>query len=204
MQMALRWLLPVLLVALAACSFTQPAPVKETFLLRAGDVPVAPKSHPGALKVVDFRVAPPFQNRGLVYRVDDLRYESDFYNQFFIFPDAMITNIVAERLGQAKPFEVILPPSSRLDAPYRLHGLVTELYGDVRDKSRPAAVLAIQFYLSRSGTDQVIYDQTLKQRVSLADASPESLVRGLSTALQQILAELGRQLQALGSPSGPS
>jgi len=198
--------LAVVLVCLAGCAYTQPKPVKKTFLLPMAEVAAATVRHPGTLKVGSFRVATPFEGKGLVYRTDELSYESDYYHEFFVYPEAMIAQRVTDWLQQLKPFEVILPPDSRIDAPYRLHSVVTELYGDVRDKNRPAAVLAIQFYLSRSdrGPERVIYNQDIRQRVSLADASPEALVRGLGTALERILAELSRQLQAWRPPRDPS
>ena len=74
--------LAVLAVAwgLTGCSFSRPAPVKQTFLLHVPEVQAAAPRQPGALQVDRFRVATPFEGKGLVYRTDELRYESDFHN----------------------------------------------------------------------------------------------------------------------------
>ena len=116
----------------------------------------------------------------------------------------MISERVTERLAQARPFDAVVGSGTGLQAPYRLQGLVTELYGDLRDRGRPAAVLAIQFYLVRTepGPERVVADLALRHRVDLPDASPGTLVRGLSTALDQVLVELDRRLRALEPPAG--
>jgi cholesterol transport system auxiliary component len=196
--------LAVLLLSgcLTGCKLTQPAPVKQAFLLHVAQVQATRPRQAGALQVGRFRVAAPFEGKGLVYRTGELRYESDFYNEFFVSPAVMVTERVAERLAQARPFDAVLGSGNGLEAPWRLQGLVTELYGDVRERGRPAAVLAIQFYLVRADEvpERVVYDRSLRRQVALPDASPEALARGLGTALEQILSELDADLRALALP----
>jgi cholesterol transport system auxiliary component len=200
--------LAVLLLSgcLTGCKLTQPAPVKEAFLLHVAEVQATTPRQAGTLQVGRFRVAAPFEGKAFVYRTGELRYESDFYHEYFVSPAAMVTERVAERLAQARPFEAVLGPGNGLEAPWRLQGLVTELYGDVRDRSRPAAVLAIQFYLVRADEvpERVVYDRSLRRQLTLPDASPEALARGLGTALEQILSELDGELRALVLPDWPA
>ena len=92
-------------------------------------------------------------------------------------------------LQDAEVFKTVLPFSSALDAPYTLEGLVTELYGDFRDRHRPMAVFAIQFYLSRTAGafGPVVFSQTWRHIETLPDRAPASVVRGLHTALERVL-----------------
>ena len=190
-------------VLIGACSFTQPAPIKQTFLLHAGDdrrsVPL-PQGR-DLLEIGSFRVVTPFAGKALVYRLDDVRYESDYYNEFFVAPGAAIASAVAQRLGQSSRFET-LPPGSAVPARYRLQGVVTQLYGDFRDKERPAAVLGIQFYLVRieKVVDTVALAHNSTQRVELSNSTAPALVDGFGRALDRALADFDEALRAIGPP----
>ena len=94
-------------------------------------------------------VAAPFSERALVYRLDQERYESDFYNEYFVAPRAMITSKLVEWLTVRRVFATTLPPSSTLDAPYAIEGQVTALYGDLRDKAKTAGVFGMQVVCHR-------------------------------------------------------
>ena len=196
------------LLAIAGCSLTQPQPVKEAFLLQFGNAPApAPRPHPGTLRIGTFGVVAPFEGRGLVYRRSDYQYVSDFYNEYFVSPGAMIRERIGAYLTQARPFENIAI-DAQVGARFQLRGVVTQLVGDVRDKAAPSAVLAIHFYLvaTDAAADRPLLDRVIERRVPLRDASAGALVEGLSRALDGVLAALAQelmQLQPRASTSSP-
>jgi cholesterol transport system auxiliary component len=193
-----------MLLALAAllcgCSLSRPPLVKQTYLLEAARAPET--TAPGVdatLRVGMFAVAPPFAGKQMVYRSGTHRYETDFYNEYFVAPRDMVTQRVFEWMQTARVFRTTLLATA--EGPRNaltLSGLVTEMYGDLRDPQRPAAVLAIQFYVTRPARDDdsVLFAQQLRQAVPLEDASAAALARGLSTALSNLLAEYETQLRS--------
>jgi uncharacterized lipoprotein YmbA len=92
----------------------------------------------------------------------------------------------------------VVPPGSAQPAQYVLEVMVGELYGDFRTGNLPAAVVSAQFVLiDQAGVrPRVTYERTIARRVQLAEASPDALVRGYSTALAQILAQVATDLSA--------
>ena len=97
-------------------------------------------------------------------------------------------------------------PGSAPAAPYVLEAIVAELYGDFREGSPPAAVLAVQFALVEqvSARPKVIYERTIARRVDLPKASPDALVRGYGTALAEILSQVAPELrQQIVKPPPP-
>jgi len=189
-----------LVLSLQACTFNPPNPVKHSYLLEASRAPsLEAPSHRGTLFVAAFRVAEPFAGKGMVYRFDEYRYESDFYNAFFVAPRDIVTQRVLEWLQSAGLFDSVRPAAGtgRRGA-LQLDGLVTEMYGDLRDAQQARAVLSVQFYVARDGQqgNEVLFAQQLSQSVPIPDASAMSLAAGLSQALQAILAELEKQLRA--------
>jgi cholesterol transport system auxiliary component len=189
----------LLVVVTAACSLSQPAPVKSAFLLdtnRAADERSAP--FPGVLLVGDFDVAQSFAGRPMVYRFDEHRYESDFYNEFFVSPREMLGQRVLEWLQSARLYDTVAPlPGSRALQADQLRGLVNEMYADVRDPAHPAAVLSIQFYVTRPGHDgeEVLFAQQLRMVAPMRDASAEAYTEALSSALEAVLSEFERQVR---------
>lgn len=196
----MRLSLTILLFAfLSGCGIelTQPAPEKERFLLPEPPAQVAPAARPreGALRIGRFGVIDPFEREGLVWRESELEYRADYYNEFFSPPGTLIRSRVAAYLAEARPFQRVLA-EERLGAPWELRGTVTALYGDLREKGRPAAVMAIHFYLVREENGEVVFDRVYRERVALPNASPEALVRGYGDALYRILGALSRDLAA--------
>jgi len=184
----------------SACSLglNRPAPVKSYFLLEPVAQPsTAAPTYPFALKVINFEVAPPYQERGLVYRLGEQRYDSDFYNQFFVPPRSMITTQAVQWLAQRQIFAAVLAPASSLDASYALEGLVNQLYADLRSGVQPAAVFTMQVFVTRTLDRTIVLDRTYSHTVYVANQSPASVTKGLSDGFEQCLAELERDLRGL-------
>jgi ABC-type uncharacterized transport system auxiliary subunit len=199
-RMACRCALLAIVALLTGCSFglRQPAPVKNYYLIETiAQASTQPPLYPFAVKVSNIEVAPPYSDRGLVYRLDEQRYDADFYNQFFSTPRAMIMTQVTQWLGQRQIFAAVLNPASALDAPYLLEGLVTQLYADVRPGTQPSSVLAMQLFLTRVSDRAIVLDRTYTRTVFVPNQNAASIVKGMSEALEQCLSELERDLRAL-------
>lgn len=151
---------------------------------------------PGAvIDVWKFEISPGSTGNEFIYRMSDVNYKSDFYNQFFRPPSNLLTEAATRYLDSSGLFDEVLTPGSQGDATYYLESNVVKLYGDYR--SAPKAVLEIQFFLlqyvmngTEGDTSKIVFSKTYSAEVPIASASAGELMRGWNTALSDILGAL--------------
>jgi cholesterol transport system auxiliary component len=192
-----------LAAVLASCSLSRPALVKRTFLLDPAMPAALAAAKPAVLRVGVVNVGAPFRGKAFVYRQDELKYEADYYNEFFVAPVAMLSESTAKALAASNAFRRVVPPGATADeGDYVLDGFASELYGDARDPAKPAAVLSVTFYLSSAqvAMPTVLWSREYRQRVAFTGSDPEALARAWNAALSTILADLVRDLAAANMP----
>lgn len=199
--------LVALLCSTAACGLTAPAPARNTWLPRA-DVPQMAHQTgpvPGLLLVNVFSVAEAFAGKPMVYRFDEHRYETDFYNEFLVAPRDFVSQSALEWMQRADVFESVAPAAgARAPRAMLLQGSVNELYADVREARRPMAVVAIQFYLvdETQPSRPLRLAEELRRSVPIPDASAAAYAQGVSRALTEIFGELEQRLRSMAGAPG--
>ncbi len=165
--------------------------------LRAG--PPVPSRSLKSLRVRSFQISPMFKGRSFIYRLDENRYQGDFYNRFFADPSDMVASTVASWLGDSALFRPVSTTATQLGADYFLEGTVETLYGDYRSPEAPRSVLEIQFLLITAPQGQVklVFERSYQASLPVAPDSPEALVTGWDQALTQILSRFEQDLSGL-------
>lgn len=200
------WLAFLVSWGLTGClNFSKEFPDKTYYaleVLRQGLDPVAqPRT---ILKVKKFRVLPRFEGTGLVYRTGEYRYESDYYHDWFVPPNGMVTQQVQDWLAAAGLFEHVLGQGSAGDETHLLEGTVTALYGDYRNPGVPKAVVGLQVVLFDEGLDHpgILMQREYQRDVAMPSATPEALMQGWNDALRLILAALEEDVKkAIATPA---
>ncbi|MFH1090643.1 MAG: hypothetical protein V1742_03635 [Pseudomonadota bacterium] len=206
--LTLRLILVFILgVISASCgTISREYPPKHFYALdvsRPADAAVK-KSGP-ILRIRTFRVSPGFEDKYFVYRSGDSSYESDFYNEFFVPPGAMLTENIRQWLSATGLFQYVLDAPSHVLPDFILEGAVTALYGDFRDLKNPLAVMELQFFLvhnQRSGSP-IAFQKNYRLEIPLKGQTPADLVQGWNMALRRILSRLEDDLRGIDlNPKG--
>jgi len=190
----------IVAVTLAACSLSRPSPVKRTFLLEpAPPAAVAATPKPVSLRIGVVNVAAPFRGKTFVFRETDLRFESDYYDEFFTAPSIMFSDATAKALAASNIFRRVVPYGGVPDeGDYVLEGFVSELYVDSRDSAAPAAVITVTYYLTPAAFGSaVVWSREYRQRAKVSGEGPDAVARGWNVALTAILADLAKDLAAV-------
>jgi cholesterol transport system auxiliary component len=171
---------------------------KQQFLLDARRASSATAGSPqNVMEVRRFTIDPAFSGKGLTYRKGEFEYESDFYNEFLLAPDAMVTEKVRNWLSMSGLVRRVLDPGSYVDPNYVLEGNVVALYGDFRTQSFPKAVMEIRMFLleMQTGSDPVIvFGKTYESSVGIESEGPNGLVEAFNRCLVEILGDLEKDL----------
>jgi cholesterol transport system auxiliary component len=171
-------------------------PEKRSFVLDVGAPPQeAPANGAIVLKINKLRVSPLFAGRAMVYRVADLQYESDFYDEWFVAPGTLVTQQVHQWLSRSAGFETVVVGTNHVEPTHLLEGTVTEFYGDFR--AAPRAVLGLELHLLDAIHERQFFRRTYHQDVPLSDQSSDALARGLTEALRAVLVDVAKDIAAV-------
>ncbi|MGE4423296.1 MAG: ABC-type transport auxiliary lipoprotein family protein [Pseudodesulfovibrio sp.] len=138
-----------------------------------------------------------YNSRELVYRAAGERVESDFYNMFFVNPASMLTTELRRWLRESGEFSHILEPGSMVVPTLTLEGTINALYGDYSG-DQPAAVVEMQFFVVDESTadNAIVFSGSYTERVPVADADPQNLVKAMTQGVEQVYAALETDLAA--------
>lgn len=150
------------------------------------------------VSIRSLRVAAPFDERSLMYRVDDFSYNADPYAEFLGSPAETLSTPIRRWIAQSGLFQTVVEPGSALRPNSMAEITVLELYGDFRRSSAPAAILTLRFVLLDSPDGipgKLAFQGEYSRRVLLKGRTPTALMAGWNEALNSILAELGANLR---------
>ena len=177
----------------------QSIPDKQYFMLDISrhKSTVADAGRGPTLMVRNFFVSPLYDGKAFVYRTSPMRYESDFYNAFFISPGTMLSEETRKWFQKSSLFIVVADPGSVPQPFYVLEGNVSAFYGDYKEKAKPRAILEITFSIFKNASthNALVFQKDYREAVVLEQGGPKALVMGWSKALERILIALEKELK---------
>lgn len=185
-------LLSSCLLGLEGCRLSRPALTSQSFAFQ----PVTPRAAPHRgpwLQIRRVAVAATFDSQSFIYRTGDLSYERDPYAQFLVPPAELVQAALQESFAQDGAFQGVLAPGSDLTPDVLAEASVDDLYGDFRNRTAPAAVLAMSFIFfdaSNGLAGQVLLQKNYERRIHLQARTAAALMAGWNEALKQITGQV--------------
>jgi len=195
----------LVLIGLAGCiNLTRDSLPRQLYALNVETAPAPARvTMPGAvLKVRAFQEMPRYHGREFIYRLSDVRYQTDYYNLFLASPGALLAEETGKWLTRCGSFERVIAASSRIRATHLLEGTVVLMEGDFRNPGAPKAALGISLTLIDQKADPpaIVFQKPYAQFVALSNTAPATLVEGWNKALQNVLTDFERDLAAAMQP----
>ncbi|HEX3627623.1 MAG TPA: ABC-type transport auxiliary lipoprotein family protein [Verrucomicrobiae bacterium] len=178
---------------------SRPAMKTQTFAFNAPLI-VATNSTPGGhvLGIRKLQVAPPFDERSLVYRTGDFSYERDPYAQFLSSPAQELAAAISGILRADGSFSAVVGAESAAKPDTLVEITISQLYGDIRKPESPGAVLVLQVIFVKASNGlpgKVILQRSYSRRIPVKSATAAAFMDGWSQALNEILAEVASDFQ---------
>ncbi|WCL48244.1 hypothetical protein [Leptospira sp. GIMC2001] len=196
-------LISVIVIGAFSCiSIEKDFPEKKTYLIEL-DSPKqstqTSKFKDDILKIRRVLISNKYDSKSFVYRKSESKYESDFYNEFFISPQNILGEEIQKYLDKVGIFKSVLDISSRTESYYYLEIEVMSLYGDFQDSNKTKAVLQLQFRIfdDRDSNYKLILKKSFDEFVPIDSSSPESLVGGWKIGLTNILIRFTQEINRL-------
>ena len=193
---------PFLALSVAALSgcLSRPPLVQQSFAFAVPEsVTNAGPRNGGILVIRSIRVAAPFDSQSLIYRTGEFSYERDPYAQFLVDPASSLLQPLRAYFRASGFFAAVATPGSGLPANTQVEMFVRQLYGDFRDRAKPAAIMDIEFTffdVSNERPQKVLFHENYMRRIPLQARTAEAVMAGWNQALQEIVSELNSSLRA--------
>lgn len=198
-----RWIVSILatlatVLALCGC-LSKPPLHKQTFTF--GAPPTASGSADGGDRVLGIRhvrIAPPFNERSLVYRTGEFSYVRDPYAEFLDAPEEELIVPVRGWLRRTGGFIDVVDAGSALKANTFVEISVTELYGDFRRSEHPCAVLTMRLVLFEATNGvpgKPILQQEYSRSLPITAPSAAALMEGWNQGFGGIFAEVASDVR---------
>ena len=194
-----RWIFRLSGAGLLAMVFTtggclsRPPLHRQTF---AFNVPALPDTNGAAgdnvLGIKTLQIVPPFDGRSLIYRTGEFSYARDPYAEFLGPPAEGLLAPVCGILYETGAFRAVVEAGSAVKPDTLVEIRINQLYGDIRKRGSPCAVLAMRmtFINAASGLPgSVVLQRSYSRRVPMSSASAAALMAGWNRALVGILAD---------------
>lgn len=175
---------------------TKTFPEKRFFLIETTETkPLFVTPKPRTFLVRKVFISPRFEGKEFVYRKDNVVYESDFYNGFFIPPSHNFREEFSKSLILSGNFEWDANLHTRLSITHFIEINLSQLYGDFRAKD-PRAVLEFEVvvYEDKDSISSPVFRKTYKQQITMEKKDAESLVIGWNTAFSNAFSEMNSDL----------
>jgi len=141
-------------------------------------------------------ISPLFQNRSFTYRIAENTYELDPYAGFLVSPERTLTGSIRAWMRASGVFGRVVEPGSGLTPTLVAEVSVNELYGDLRQASRPVGTMEIHFicYEVKDGDPgRIVLDRVCAHETPLARKTPNALMAAWDADLREIMGEINSE-----------
>ncbi|MCB1191885.1 MAG: hypothetical protein KDK90_15675 [Leptospiraceae bacterium] len=187
-------ILLIVLFAFNCISLKKEFPEKKFYIIEPDKTKIVKRANKiDKLKINKLKISPFFEGKELVYRKNDVNYETDFYNEFLIYPASNITEQVITWLISSGFAKYSINRAAGLDSTYILDGNINLLYGDFKSE-KPKAILEIEFYLFDHSSN-VLFKKLYHTETELEKKEPAYLIKGWNLGLTKIILNLEDDLR---------
>ena len=194
----MKYLVLVFTINFFGCSiFTKIQPNKKFYNIEVDYNKISKSDKPifERIRINKLRISPQFVTKEFVYK-KDLEYETDFYNQFLIFPSTNITEQLIILFNEIKLSKIVTNRLEGADTSLNIDGNINILCIDFSN-SKIQAVLELELYLTDYSKDIIYLKRTYKKLIPIKEANVDNYIKSWNLALTEILIQFIGDLKTI-------
>ena len=141
-------------------------------------------------------ISPLFQSRSFTYRKAENTYEQDPYAGFLVPPERALAEAIRAWMRASGVFGRVVEPGSGLTPTLVAEVSVNELYGDLRQASRPVGTMEIHFIcyeVTEGDPGRIVLDRVCAHETPLTRKTPDALMAAWDADLREIMQEVNSE-----------
>lgn len=184
---------------LGGCGLSKAYPAKDHFYLSVDRAEEPNDLNGPVVRLRPLNISSAFAGKGLVFRVENSKYESAYYAEFFSAPDDMMTDLMGAWLRRCGGFRGVIGSASTLPAEFVVEGMIDRLYADSLDPANPRAVISLQlrFIDDRGPKPEVLASKYYSRDESVLSRNPTDVVSGWNRALETIFEDIEQDAKTI-------
>lgn len=190
LQFNLKYIFFIIIISSFTCSgyLKREYPQKKFFVLEPDYSKINSVSSTLPKLVINkLRISPLFEGKNFVYRQGEFNYESDYYNEFFVFPSSNLIESIRKWLDQSTD------PENKSES-YNLSVYIESMYIDLRDPNTIQTVWEIVFTIESGNNNELLLKKKYSKFSIVKPNSPEGIIISWNTGLTEILSQLRSEL----------
>lgn len=198
MNLKLLFILLIIILSFNTCGniLKKEFPKKKYFILEPDYSKIIQNSkYFHSIRIVRIKISPFFEGKNFVYRQGDFNYESDFYNEFLIFPSNAFLESITRWLAESNTAEIL--NNTIYEDTYLISASVDSLYIDFRNEKTPKTILEIQFTLQKNNEQESLFKKKYSYDGKIEIISPEEIIKSWNIGLTDILLKFESDLRKI-------
>ena len=144
------------------------------------------------IKTLKIKISSFFEGKNFVYRQGENSFESDFYNEFLVFPAYNLNESISKWFSKSNPSET--PSFEFQDTTYLLTVIIESMYVDFRDEKNSKTNWGIIFILQKNNEQNILFKKDYQIETRIDKITPENIINSWNNGLTEILIQLQNDL----------
>lgn len=156
------------------------------------------------IRVDRFAIADAYNSREMIFRSDNVKFDSLNYNRWAVNPADMVTDSLLRDLQESGLFRAAFSRYALDEGRYVLQGGIQEFYLRL-DQAGKTAVIGLEITLKditqREPTKRILFQKKYREEGLLEVPSPEGYVTAMSRAMQRLSRKITRDIYKTLAPA---
>ena len=184
----------VLSMAFTGCTNIKHAPLEIHYYTLEYDPPQSntTPSLAHVVKIEQFQTSPLYDSNRMIFKDEDFKRDEYTYHKWRALPGELVAYFLARDFLETNRFQATLYYESTLPSTHTITGVVEEFYLDGRNSGEAVLSVAVNLIENTRNNDgsPILMQKKYRLGIETSQSGPQGLAMAMSTAMQQISAEI--------------